>query len=105
MVIVEIATLITRHTGELGIAARFGGEEFTILLHNHGLKKGLDFAEELRHLVRAIRVNTHKGQIRVTASFGVAEVWDIPDIDLTIKLADQALLAAKANGRNQVCAG
>ncbi|MDO6719660.1 GGDEF domain-containing protein [Psychrosphaera sp. 1_MG-2023] len=105
LVIVEIATLITRHTGELGIAARFGGEEFTILLHNHGLKKGLDFAEELRHLVRAIRVNTHKGQIRVTASFGVAEVWDIPDIDLTIKLADQALLAAKANGRNQVCAG
>lgn len=105
LVIVEIANLITRHTGERGIAARFGGEEFTILLHNHGLKMGLEFAEELRNLIRGIRVNTHKGQIRITASFGVAEVWDIPDIDLTIKLADQALLTAKANGRNQVFSG
>lgn len=104
-VIVEVAQLITRHTGKLGTAARFGGEEFTILLTHHGLKRGLEFAEELRNLIRGIRVNTHKGQIRITASFGVAEVWDIPDIDLTIKLADQALLTAKANGRNQVCPG
>jgi diguanylate cyclase (GGDEF)-like protein len=104
-VIIEIAHLITKHTGTSGIAARFGGEEFTILLYKHGLAKGLDFAEELRDLIRGIRVNTEKGQIRVTASFGVAEIWDLPDIDLTIKLADQAMLTAKSDGRNRVCSG
>lgn len=104
-VIVEIANVITKHTGDRGIAARFGGEEFTIMLFKKDLKYGLLFAEELRNLIRAIRINTLKGQIRVTASFGVSEVWDIDDIDLTIKLADHALLNAKSNGRNQVYAG
>ena len=104
-VIINVAHIITDLTGNMGTVSRFGGEEFTVLLRHHCLRDAIVFAEQLREAVEAIEVPTNKGMINVTASFGVAEVWELPDIDLTIKLADQALLQAKAHGRNQVRAG
>lgn len=104
-VIANVAHILTDLTAKMGTVSRFGGEQFTVLLRHHSLRDAIVFAEQLREAVEAIEVPTSKGMINITASFGVAEVWDLPDIDLTIKLANQALLQAKENGRNQVRAG
>ena len=100
-----VAQSLKNTTGEKGIVSRFGGEEFTVLVNNYGLQDAAELAETLRMSVSNICVPSDYGNIKVTASFGVAEVWDLQDIDATIKLADDALFRAKANGRNQVCIG
>ena len=102
-VLINFAHLITDITGNFGLVSRFGGEEFAILLRNHALHEAIKLAEQLRHACQSIQVPTDAGQIKITASFGVAQIWDMPEIDLTIKLADNALLSAKEAGRNRVC--
>jgi len=103
-VIKNFAHLLTDLTGNMGTVSRFGGEEFTVLLKQHDLPQAMAFAEQLRHACQSIQVPTDAGQIKITASFGVAEIWELPEIDLSIKLADNALLSAKAEGKNRVCA-
>jgi len=104
-VLINVAKTLKQQTGQKGIVARFGGEEFTVLINNCDLKQAKTFAEELRKAIAALSIRTLNGDIRVTASFGAAQVWDLDEIDATIKLADDALFKAKANGRNQVCIG
>jgi diguanylate cyclase (GGDEF)-like protein len=88
--------------GSLGVVSRYGGEEFTILLKNHALPNAVKFAEHLRHQCADLSVQVNGKSVFITASFGVSEVWDLSDIDLALKLADDALLRAKATGRNKV---
>ncbi|MBS0508128.1 MAG: diguanylate cyclase [Proteobacteria bacterium] len=92
-------------TGDL--LARFGGEEFCILLAGTSLAQAREIAERLRadieaHLGQALR--EHQG-VRVTMSFGIEQLGvRKSDIDAVIDLADQALYYSKQNGRNRVTA-
>ncbi|WP_163338422.1 sensor domain-containing diguanylate cyclase [Desulfopila sp. IMCC35008] len=88
------------------LAARFGGEEFVILLPNTTIEGGVGKAEEMRKRIVELRI-PHNGSIvgpYVTMSFGVSSTvpfkQGIPD-DL-IAMADKALYQAKQNGRNRV---
>ena len=101
-VLTKFAGMLQDKVGNRGIVARYGGEEFTILLQNHSLALAVQIAEELRVTSESLRVHSAGRDVNVTASFGVAEVWDLKDIDLALKLADDALLRAKATGRNRV---
>lgn len=101
-VLTKFAGMLQEKVGNRGIVARYGGEEFTILLQNHSLALAVQIAEELRVTSESLRVHSAGREVNVTASFGVAEVWDLKDIDLALKLADDALLRAKATGRNRV---
>ena len=101
-VLTKFAGMLQDKVGNRGIVARYGGEEFTILLQNHSLALAVQIAEELRVTSESLRVHSAGREVNVTASFGVAEVWDLKDIDLALKLADDALLRAKATGRNRV---
>lgn len=101
-VLTKFAAMLQEKVGNKGIVARYGGEEFTILLQNHSLPVAVQLAEELRLSSELLTVNSDGLEVNVTASFGVAEVWDLKDIDLALKLADDALLRAKATGRNRV---
>ena len=84
------------------LVIRFGGEEFAVLLPRCGLREGQARAESLRQQVEALRPAGHP----ITISIGVASTGGRSDVDLTqlLTLADRALYAAKAHGRNQVCA-
>ena len=92
-------------TGDL--LARFGGEEFCILLANTSLTQAREIAERLRaeieaHLGQSLR--EHEG-VRVTMSFGIEQLGvRKSDIDAVIDLADQALYHSKQTGRNRVTA-
>ena len=101
-ILIKFAHMLRDSVGNLGIVARYGGEEFTVLLQKHSLPVAVQFAEELRQKCEQLTVNANGLEVNITASFGVTEVWDLSDIDLALKLADDALLRAKATGRNRV---
>ncbi len=89
------------------IAARFGGEEFLILLPNTGREEARAVAERLRQRVseNPFRVDAERKDIRLTISIG-ASALDIPnygeDAEEMITLADLALFRAKKEGKNSV---
>lgn len=81
------------------IAARFGGEEFIILLDNCTAHDAQIKAEKLRSDIEAL----HPEGITVTASFGVAQLQgDMQRCEDLLKNADTALYLAKETGRNRV---
>jgi diguanylate cyclase (GGDEF)-like protein len=88
--------------GEMMIVGRLGGEEFAILLENTALAQALEFAEQLRRKLAALRIESGGTVITLTCSFGVSE-WQRGDsIDALLKRADAALYEAKHGGRNRV---
>ncbi|MGY1409326.1 MULTISPECIES: sensor domain-containing diguanylate cyclase [unclassified Luteimonas] len=86
------------------LLARFGGEEFVVVLPNHDLRAAVAVAEELRRSLVDERCETHDLQVRISASIGVHTVAPdaADDIDDALDTADKALYAAKANGRDCV---
>lgn len=85
------------------LLARFGGEEFAILLPETSMDEAARLAERLRGRIAAIELAIDKGAVRMTASFGVAPLPSTPGSwEESVAAADAALYRAKANGRNQV---
>lgn len=99
IVLQAVSKIIVQHSREEDIAARFGGEEFIIILDHCDAESAQAKAEKYRSLIEAAKPE----QIEVTSSFGVAQMnYDGETVDSLIKRADQALYQAKENGRNQV---
>jgi diguanylate cyclase (GGDEF)-like protein/PAS domain S-box-containing protein len=88
------------------LAARIGGEEFSMILPDTPIKAALRIAESLRLAIASADVLTD-GYTRITASIGVVSV--IPQNDMSMEsllsAADVALYAAKHKGRNCVMVG
>ena len=82
--------------------ARFGGEEFAVVLDASNLQGGIAVAERIREAVEALRIQTEKGVLQVTASFGVAAARYGEASRELFQRADGALYVAKRNGRNRV---
>ncbi len=83
------------------ILARFGGEEFVILLTEATKEEAHAIIARLQLAIAGCRVPTIKGDVSVTASFGMASVDpSAVDLETGIRLADEALYEAKNSGRN-----
>lgn len=85
------------------LAARFGGEEFCVLLPDTDAEGAAQLAERVRKALASHEMPVEGGVLRVTASLGVA-TWGVNGTcrETLIAAADQALYAAKEGGRNQV---
>jgi diguanylate cyclase (GGDEF)-like protein len=95
----EIAALMRETVREGDLVARYGGEEFAALLPQTDAESGRRVAERIREVVETHSFTFHP----VTLSIGAAEyVTDGIDAEELISRADQALYAAKHNGKNQV---
>ena len=87
------------------LLARFGGEEFVIVLPRTDLHGAVAVAEAVRRAIAASPCDSQHGPpVRVSASVGVHTVvpGTVDDIEDALQVADQALYAAKANGRDCV---
>lgn len=85
------------------LAARFGGEEFIIMLPGTTLEDATILAERLRESLENLTFPPLK--TRVTASFGIAQYRPDDTFETLVKRTDEALYAAKAAGRNRVMTG
>ncbi|HKA79790.1 MAG TPA: GGDEF domain-containing protein, partial [Xanthobacteraceae bacterium] len=86
-------------------AARFGGEEFAVIMPRTPLKNAVEVAEQLRAAVmkgELIRRSTGEKQTRLTISIGVATLHAGASPQTLIEAADLCLHAAKRSGRNCV---
>jgi diguanylate cyclase (GGDEF)-like protein len=87
-------------------AARYGGDEFVVLLVRTGAEGALGVAEKVRARVEAMGRRLDYPEGLVTASVGVA-AFDpaVPEKEDVLVVADRALYRAKAGGRNRVATG
>ncbi|OWA34501.1 hypothetical protein B9G55_17845 [Saccharibacillus sp. O16] len=99
LVLKHLAALLGDCVRPEDIAARFGGEEFAVLLPCTLMKEARTVAERIR---RELESNSPSRQYIVTASLGIAEWEEGFDRQQLIEAADRALYQAKENGRNQV---
>jgi diguanylate cyclase (GGDEF)-like protein/PAS domain S-box-containing protein len=101
MVLREVAKLLKESVRETDTIARFGGEEFVVLLLDTGLDGAALKAEELRQKVQDRKYFDQDEMVYVTISIGVAAYISGSPDDL-INAADQAMYQAKHSGRNAV---
>ena len=99
-VLISFANLLQEKSREEDFPARFGGEEFAMLLPHTDLEEAAVLAERFRaELENTILPGIDK---TVTASFGVAMLRDDDTQDSFLQRADSALYEAKNSGRNKV---
>jgi len=101
-VLKEFAEILKNSLRSEDILARYGGEEFVALLPQTNKEKALFVAERMRSETEDLSIATEKGDVRLTACFGVSTVHEYSDIETSINQADKALYEAKSSGRNLV---
>jgi diguanylate cyclase (GGDEF)-like protein len=102
-VIAHVAGLCGRLKRDTDILARFGGEEFVLLMPDTRGSDAVAFAEELRLRIEAAPLGVGTELLRITTSIGVAEAdAAMAALGDLLKRADQALYDAKHDGRNRV---
>ena len=102
----SITATIKSSLRNIDITARFGGEEFIVLLPETGESGARIVAEKLRSAVAETEIQLHSEIIHVTVSIGIvtAESLELDNFDEIVGRADTAMYSAKGLGRNMVCA-
>ena len=98
----SIAKVLRQKAREMDMVARIGGEEFAVIMPGTELAEASKAALRLRESIEQARFRYHGQDLRVTASFGLAEASVDESEAALIARADQALYASKQNGRNCV---
>jgi diguanylate cyclase (GGDEF)-like protein len=103
----EVAALVSRMIRAEDVFARFGGEEFVVLVRGIGHTNVGRFANRLRAGVEKLEIAAGDTTLGATISAGFASLAELaPDRrggDALIGLADERLYRAKSAGRNRVC--
>lgn len=101
-VLQAVSALLPEICRSSDIVARWGGEEFVILLPETNADQASLLAERLRTRIAALRLGTLRKPIKLSASFGIAERTTHESLDQLINDADEWLYRAKQTGRNRV---
>jgi diguanylate cyclase (GGDEF)-like protein/PAS domain S-box-containing protein len=101
-ILIGLAQLMRGPLRSFDTLARWGGDEFAVLLEDLSLDEAVEVAELLRQVVTT--ANHHLGDLdlHLSASIGIAPIDGQHDPDAVMALADQALYAAKEGGKNRV---
>ena len=112
LVLHHLAQLMLTTLRQTDIVARFGGEEFVIMLPHTQEPEAYKLAERLRHAVEFTPLLMASGssrlpELRVTVSIGCACLLQDDDAHSLLERCDQTMYRAKQEGRNRVarCAG
>jgi len=101
-VLQEVSRLVGTVIRESDLFFRWGGEEFMVLLKACDLENAQRIAETLRAQIESLPLHHDQHEIRITASFGVAQHTLHEEKSRFIHRADQALYVAKSKGRNRL---
>jgi len=98
----QLAAIIKESMRENDSVARYGGEEFAIILHKTTSDNASHFVERLRKAIEDTEFTFQETVIKVTISFGIAQISTKGgDNKAWMEAADKALYQAKRQGRNQ----
>lgn len=100
--IVHFAQIIKKSLRDIDLAARYGGEEFLLFLPETTAENAKIVAERIRAELKANPLQSSKGELPFTASFGIQQAETKETIQANIEKADKALYQAKENGRDRV---
>ena len=103
-----VANSLASHVRGIDLVARFGGEEFLVLLSDADAHEARLVGEKLRQAVESMVISTGlaaQPTLQLTASFGVATLLQQEEssLEALIERADGAVYAAKHAGRNRIC--
>lgn len=100
----QMGELLREQARTVDVVARYGGEEFVIVVPDTDVEGGVVFAERLRERIEKHKFSEGDLEVAVTVSIGVADVvaGKKRTVNEILKLADDALYRAKADGRNRV---
>lgn len=100
-----VAEMLHARLNDHGIVARFGGEEFAVVLDDCDIEKAIPLVEEARHAISQLSIEFEDKQLHVTASGGLAQLSANDDgqcesIEEWMKRSDDGLYQSKEAGRN-----
>jgi diguanylate cyclase (GGDEF)-like protein len=98
-VLIKVATTLQENIRQSDLIARWGGEEFVIVLYPTTFSSARSILEMLR---KKIQETFEVYSWKLTCSFGATVLMYDSNMDLVFKQADEALYEAKANGKNCV---
>lgn len=102
----ECAQLMRQGSRSEDVVARWGGEEFLLVLMGADAQRASEIAERLRAAVEGHGWSAIDPALAVTLSIGLASSAEAGGVEALVRLADTRLYAAKSGGRNRVaCAG
>jgi diguanylate cyclase (GGDEF)-like protein len=97
----DVAQILMKHSRGINVVARYGGDEFAVLLVETSKAGARLYADRIRQVVATFPFSHAK---RITASFGIASLPDdeVATAEELVRAADEALYGAKRGGKNQV---
>lgn len=101
--LVAVAHALRRGIGARGVVARWGGEEFAVLLEDMPLEQARTLCDELRRRVAELDCSDFAPGLRMTISGGVTERTGLSHHEKLVSRADALLYEAKRAGRNRIC--
>jgi diguanylate cyclase (GGDEF)-like protein/PAS domain S-box-containing protein len=102
--LVKVAQATNAHVRASDVVARYGGDEFIVMLPHASAQKAILIAERIRTSIAAIPVEIDKEPFVITLSIGIAETRYEPmdeNVERIIQCADEAMYKAKQSGRNR----
>ncbi|WP_278361140.1 ligand-binding sensor domain-containing diguanylate cyclase [Idiomarina abyssalis] len=101
-VLVRIAEVLRDEIRDIDYVARWGGEEFAVLITNSELEVAKEASERMRERIAATPFDDLVEDMKITVSIGVASSFHYADHAGLLVAADQALYQAKSAGRNRM---
>lgn len=103
LVLSTVAAALQQRLRKQDVLARFGGEEFVLLLPDTSASGAVKICEMLRQVLAELHIDYQQQQLRLTATFGVVELALAPELlSYWQNAADKALYQGKKQGRDQV---
>lgn len=101
-VLKQVSSIIQQHLRQQDVVARWGGEEFLLMLPETSLDDAVRVAEKLRETIESFSMEFGGHSFNVTMTFGVSIYENSLGLEKSIKKADDALYEGKQTGRNKV---
>lgn len=104
-VLFTLATIMQTVSPSRTDIARWGGEEFVLLLYGQTREEALEQIQNLRRAIASYHFHYSDYDFRITATFGLCFSDENADFTALVNLADERMYCGKKNGKNTVVAG